>query len=117
MMSREQSLIPKILKAFSSENALPPHYVLSYEIDFCFSEHKLEIRADEKGHTDRYINYEIKTQKQQKKNLDINLLELILMQKIIIVLLKLVEYAITFSNQPKNQLKNQPKSKLLLDEL
>ena len=68
-MSREQSLIPKILKAFSSENALPPHYVLSYEIDFCFSEHKLEIRADEKGHTDRYINYEIKTQKAREKEL------------------------------------------------
>ena len=31
----------------------PQHSVLNYQIDLYFSEHKLAIEVDEKGHTDR----------------------------------------------------------------
>ena len=55
-------------------------------------------------HEDRNIDYEIKDKKQQKKNLALNLLELILMQKIIF-LLKFTKCTITLLNKIKNQLK------------
>ena len=41
----------------------------------------------------------MKEKKKYKKNLDVNLLELILMQKIMIFLLRLVKYKITLLNQ------------------
>ena len=41
-----------------------------------FSEHKLAIEVDEKGHTDR-DEKNMKEKKKYKKNLEVNLLELI----------------------------------------
>ena len=52
----------------------------------------------------------MKEKKKQKKNLDINLLELILTEKMMIFLLKLVKYRITLLNQLKTRLKNQLKN-------
>ena len=51
-MCKEES-VTKIIKAFSNEKILLQHSVLSYQIDFQFSEHKLAIEVDEKGHTNR----------------------------------------------------------------
>ena len=52
----------------------------------------------------------MKEKKKQKKNFDINLLELILTEKMMIFLLKLVKYRITLLNQLKTRLKNQLKN-------
>ena len=52
IMCKEES-VTKIIKAFSNEKILLQHSVLSYQIDFQFSEHKLAIEVDEKGHTNR----------------------------------------------------------------
>ena len=38
-------------------------YVLGYRIDLFFHENKLAIEADENGHSDRNIYYELKRQK------------------------------------------------------
>ena len=55
-------MIPKIIKRFSNEKALPQRSVLSYKIDF--PEHKSVIEVDEKEHTDRDEKNEIERQMQ-----------------------------------------------------
>ena len=35
---KEQQVLPKIIKAFSNESALPQHYALSYQTDLYFPE-------------------------------------------------------------------------------
>ena len=62
ILTKEQSVIPKIIKRFSNEKALPQHSVLSYKI--VFPEHKLVIEVDEKEHTDRDEKNEIERQMQ-----------------------------------------------------
>ena len=52
-MCKEESVTIKIIKVFSNEKILLQHSVLNYQIDLYFSEHKLAIEVDEKGHTDR----------------------------------------------------------------
>ena len=79
VLTKEQSVIPKLMKTFLNEKILPQHSVLDDQIDLYFPEHKLAIEFDEKGHKGRNIDYEIKRQKTIEKELDVNLLELILM--------------------------------------
>ena len=66
-----------------------------------FPEQKLEIEIDEKGHTDRdeKKKKKMKEKKKEKNNLHVNLLELILMQKIMVFVLRLVKYMLTLLNQ------------------
>ena len=53
IMCKEESVTLKKIKVFSNEKILLQHSVLNYQIDLYFSEHKLAIEVDEKGHTDR----------------------------------------------------------------
>ena len=52
-MCKEESVTIKIIHLFSNEKILQQHSVLNYQSDLYFSEHKLAIEADEKGHIDR----------------------------------------------------------------
>ena len=52
-MHKEESVTIKIIKVFSNEKILLKHSALNYQIDLYFSEHKLAIEVDEKGHSDR----------------------------------------------------------------
>ena len=63
-------------------------YIL-FRIDIYLTEYCLAVETDEKGHTDRDLIFEEKRQKALKKNLIVNLLELIL--KIMMQTMKLVE--------------------------
>ena len=101
-MSKEESVTTKIIKTFSNKKILPEHSILSYQIDLYIPKHKLAIEVDEKGHTNRDEKRKQKNKWRQKKNLDVNLLESILMQKIMIFLLKLVKYTITLLSQQIN---------------
>ena len=56
-----------------------------------FPELKWAIEDDEKGHIGRDAEKENEREEKIKKNLDVNLLELVLMQKIMIFLLRLVK--------------------------
>ena len=100
-ISKEESVTIKIIKAFSNEKILLQHPVLNYQIDLYFPEHKLAIEVDEKVHTDRDEKKKkrMKEKKKEKNNLHVNLLELILMQKILIFVLRLVKYMFTMLNQ------------------
>ena len=50
--------------------------VLGYRIDLYFHEYKLAIEVDEKGHKDRSIDHEIKTQKAIEKELGCELIRI-----------------------------------------
>ena len=100
-ISKEESVTTKIIKTFSNGKMLPKHPVLSDQIDLYFPKHKLEIEVDENDTLTEMKENKIKDKKKQKKNLDVNLLELILKQKIMMFLLKLVKYRITLLNQLK----------------
>ena len=63
IMCKEESVTIKIIKVFSNEKILLQHSVLNYQIDLYFSEHKLAIVVDEKGHTDRDEKKKIKEKK------------------------------------------------------
>ena len=53
MMCKEKSVAIKIIKVFPNEKILQQLSVLNYQTDLYFSEHKLAIEVDEKGHSDR----------------------------------------------------------------
>ena len=59
-------------------------YIL-FRIDISFSECFLAVEIDEKGHTDRDLIFEEKRQEALEKNLVVNLLELIVVQKMVII--------------------------------
>ena len=77
--TKKQSVLGAIKKTFKGEIIQTQYSLLGYRIDLYFHDYKLAI--DEYGHNDRNVDYETKRQKQQKKNLDVNLLELILINK------------------------------------
>ena len=54
-LTKEQSVISKIMKLFAKEKILLQHSVLDNKIDLHFPKHKLAVEVDEKGHTDRDI--------------------------------------------------------------
>ena len=97
-----QLVISKIMKLLAREKMLAQHSILSYQIYLYFSKHKFAIEVDEKGHIDREEEKEIKRQEAIKKNSVGSLLELILIKKILVFILKLVKHIITLLNQPKN---------------
>ena len=52
-------------------------------IDICFTKYCLAVEIDQKGHTDRDLIFEEEIQKALEKKLIVNLLELILVKKIL----------------------------------
>ena len=92
-MCKEESVTRKITKVFSNGKILLQHSVLNYQIDWYFSQQKLALEVDEKGHIDRDTKKRKmkENKKKTKKNWDVNCLELILMQEIKIFLLRLVK--------------------------
>ena len=69
-LNKEQSVIKSIMETFEGENMQTQYSVLDYRSDLYFHEYKLAIEIDEKGHTDRNIDQEIKRQKALEKRLD-----------------------------------------------
>lgn len=101
-MTKEPSVLKRIMKIFASEKILLQHFLLSYRTDLYFPKHKLELEVDEKGHKNRDENKEIEKKKQQKKNLFVNLLELTLTKRILIWVLISVKYWGALIHQLKN---------------
>ena len=81
-------------------------YIL-FRIDIYFTKYCLAIEIDEKGHTDRDLIFEQKRQEALKKNLIVHLLELILVKKILMQIMKLVEYKRLLVNLKAIKTKNQ----------
>ena len=66
-------------------------YIL-FRIDIYFTEYFLAVETDEKSHIDRDLILKRKGKKRQKNNLTVDLLELVLVKKIMMYTMKLVEY-------------------------
>ena len=60
ILTREQSVLTKIISSFEGENMQRQCKVWSYRIDLYFHDYKLAINIEENGHSDRNIDYEIK---------------------------------------------------------
>ena len=58
IMTKEESILLKIMKVFAKEEIKLQHSVLNYYIDLYFPEHRLAVEIDEKGHLDRNKNKE-----------------------------------------------------------
>ena len=52
-ITKEESVLNKIMKVFSRERILLQYSVLDYKIDAWFPEYKLALEVDELGHSDR----------------------------------------------------------------
>ena len=65
ILTKEQSVLTKIISSFEEEIMQARYNVLTYRIDLYFHHYKLAIEIDENGHIDRTIDYKI-----QKKNID-----------------------------------------------
>ena len=63
VITKEQSVLTKIMNSFEGESIETQYNVLSYRIDLYFHDYKLTIEIDENGHSDRNIDYKIKRQK------------------------------------------------------
>ena len=63
ILTKDQSMLTKIMSSFEGENMETQYKVLSYRIDLYFHDYKLAIEIDGNGHSDRNIDYEIKRQK------------------------------------------------------
>ena len=68
------------------------HDYILFRIDVYFTECFLVVEIDEKGHADRDLIFEEKIQKALERNLTVNLLELILVGKIMMQNMQPLEY-------------------------
>ena len=84
-----------------------------FKIDVYFLEHNLATEIDGKAHTDRDLIFGRKDKKHQKKNLIVNLLELIQVKKAMIQVMKFLEHKHLLVNvktgNKENQKRNQAK--------
>ena len=67
VLRKEQPLGLRLKKLFPNENILEEYFALHYRTDFTFKKHMLAVEIDEKGHIDRYLDYEKKRKKELEK--------------------------------------------------
>ena len=75
-----------IKDATEAENKQTQYSLLGNKNYLYFHEYKLAIEVDELGHNNRSIDFKVQKTKNNKKNLVVCLLELILMKKFLILL-------------------------------
>ena len=81
-------------------------YIL-FRIDVYFTKYCLAVEIDEKGYTDRDLIFEQKRQETLKKNLTVHLFDLILVKKVLMQIMKLVEYKRLLFNLKTIRTKNE----------
>ena len=68
-LTKEQSIINKLLETFSREEISLQHFVLGYKIDAYFIEYKLAVEIDEHNHKERDNEKELMTENAIKQKL------------------------------------------------
>ena len=68
-LSKEQSVLNKIMKIFSRDEIILQHKILDYQIDAYFPKYKLAIEIDELGHRDKKRDKEITRENSIKQKL------------------------------------------------
>ena len=102
ILTKEQSVITRMMSSFEGENMQTQCNVLGCRIDLYFHDYKLSIENDENGRSDRNIKYKIKRPKVIEQELGCNWLELILTKKTLIFSELSMKYLDTLNNQLKN---------------
>ena len=69
ILTKEKSVLKSVMDAFEGENMQTQYSFLGYRTDLYSPDYKLAVEVDEKGHTDRNIDHEIKRQKTLEKKL------------------------------------------------
>ena len=59
ILTKEQSVLTKIISSFDGEIMQTRYNVLTYRVDLYFHDYKLSIEIDENGHIDRNIDCKI----------------------------------------------------------
>ena len=85
VLTKEQTRLSKIKSSFEGENMQTQNIVLGYGIDLYFRYYKLTIEIYEKGHSDRYIDCEIKQQKAIEQELGCEIIRIDLTEKSLIL--------------------------------
>ena len=62
ILTKEQTVLTKIMSSFEGETFQAQYNVLSYWIDLYYHGYQFAIEIDENGHIDRNIDYETKRQ-------------------------------------------------------
>ena len=68
-LTKDQSIINKLLEMFSREDISLQHFVLGYKIDAYFVKYKLAVEIDEHNHEQRYNEKELKRENAIKQKL------------------------------------------------
>ena len=76
ILTKEQSLLTKIVSSFKGENIKTQNNVLSYTIDLYFHDFKLAIEIYKNGHSNRNIDNEIRRQKTIEQELSCKFIRL-----------------------------------------
>ena len=117
IMTKEQSILSKIVTLFAAEEIILQHNVLGYRIDAYFLKHKLVIEVDEQGHNGRDISYEIERLKALEKELGCEFIRINSAKKnfnIFVEIGKIQNYiAMSIKNSTKKTLIDELSNKLL----
>ena len=71
ILTKEQSVLTKILNSFKKRNMQTEYSVLGYRVNLYSHDYKLAIEIDENYHSNRNIDYEIKRPKEIEQELGI----------------------------------------------
>ena len=82
-LTKQYSVLKSIMDTFEGENMQTQYSILDYKIDIYFHDYRLVIEIDGKGHKDRNTDHETERQKALEKKIIVNLLELILIEKVL----------------------------------
>ena len=94
IMTKEQTILSKIVTLLAAKEIILQHSVLRYRIDAYFLNHKLEIEFDESGHNSIDNSYEIEKQKAIENKPGCEFIRINPAKETLIFLLRLVEYIV-----------------------
>ena len=102
ILAKQQSVLTKIMISFEWENMQTKYKVLTYRIDMYFHDYKLAIEIHDNGHSDKNIDYEIRTQKAIEQQFRCRFIRTDPKRKTLIFLELSVKYLDTLNNRLKN---------------
>ena len=115
ILTKEQSIGSKIVKAFPNEEIKEDFFVLNEKIDFYFPRHKLALEVDELGHLDRNEEDEMRRQKKLEEHLKCTFLKINPDKENFDIFLELGKIESYISESNKKLTKESSKKSLIVD--
>ena len=105
VLHKQQSLVLRLEKLFSSEDIIEGYFALYYRTDFTFKKHMLVVEIDEKGHNERPPNFE-KEWHEDLEKVGYYFIRINSDKPVSMIMKNLVEKVLTLLDQLKHKLKN-----------